>query len=193
MNLASIHSNQLLADFEARQAAANASALYRPYPSPHPFGASTAGPFGGLSTEAMTTKPDMTQFSELDQQPKTFPPPPLSDFDYPAGWGAQVDEATGALTQNTPSRVATVQAKLNQRLGSEFLSQRPGPGGGEESPPSLDSKLHPPLMSSSRCGYDSQQDQNSPMSRDGSWLTWPTRCLASTAGQPVSSVLTSTL
>ncbi|KAF8652378.1 hypothetical protein AX16_004406 [Volvariella volvacea WC 439] len=34
------------------------------------------------------------------------------------------------VTQETAVKIATLQAKLNQKLGPEFISQRPGPGGG---------------------------------------------------------------
>ncbi|KAJ8508286.1 hypothetical protein ONZ45_g9417 [Pleurotus djamor] len=34
------------------------------------------------------------------------------------------------LSEATASRIATLQAKLNQKLGPEYVSQRPGPGGG---------------------------------------------------------------
>lgn len=33
-------------------------------------------------------------------------------------------------SEETAVRIATIQAKLNQKLGPEFISQRPGPGGG---------------------------------------------------------------
>ncbi|KAF9051625.1 Rad52/22 double-strand break repair protein [Panaeolus papilionaceus] len=34
------------------------------------------------------------------------------------------------MSQDTAEKLARMQAKLNQKLGPEFLSQRPGPGGG---------------------------------------------------------------
>ena len=33
-------------------------------------------------------------------------------------------------SQETAKKIASLQAKLNQKLGPEFISQRPGPGGG---------------------------------------------------------------
>lgn len=58
---------------------------------------------------------------------------------FPAGYGGastarsaeleERDPETG-LTLWTATRLATLQAKLQQRLGPEYLSQRPGPGGG---------------------------------------------------------------
>lgn len=52
---------------------------------------------------------------------------------FPAGVGGSAfdtpDPETG-LPLWTATRLATLQAKLAQRLGPEFLSQRPGPGGG---------------------------------------------------------------
>ena len=34
------------------------------------------------------------------------------------------------LSEATAKKIATLQAKLNQKLGPEYISQRPGPGGG---------------------------------------------------------------
>ncbi|KAF4564546.1 DNA repair protein rad52 [Pleurotus pulmonarius] len=34
------------------------------------------------------------------------------------------------LSQATAAKIATLQAKLNKKLGPEYISQRPGPGGG---------------------------------------------------------------
>lgn len=34
------------------------------------------------------------------------------------------------LTDDTAIKIATLQAKLNKKLGPEYISQRPGPGGG---------------------------------------------------------------
>lgn len=36
----------------------------------------------------------------------------------------------GSLSDETTKKIATLQAKLNRKLGPEFISQRPGPGGG---------------------------------------------------------------
>ena len=46
-----------------------------------------------------------------------------------ASKGGREDEAT-QLSRWSATRLAAMQAVLNQRLGPEFLSQRPGPGGG---------------------------------------------------------------
>ncbi|WFD36597.1 DNA repair protein rad52 [Malassezia cuniculi] len=59
---------------------------------------------------------------------------PFGTDAYPAGIGgsafeSKVDPETG-LPMWSATRLATLQAKLNQRLGPEYLSQRPGPGGG---------------------------------------------------------------
>nr|WJN25033.1 DNA repair and recombination protein [Pseudozyma flocculosa] len=61
-----------------------------------------------------------------------YQPRTLTQYDYPGGWGAQTFDGIGGLTQDSASRIATLQAKLNQRLGPEYLSQRPGPGGGKK-------------------------------------------------------------
>ena len=34
------------------------------------------------------------------------------------------------LSEESAKRIATLQAKLNKKLGPEYISQRPGPGGG---------------------------------------------------------------
>ena len=34
------------------------------------------------------------------------------------------------ISDDTAKRIATLQAKLNKKLGPEYISQRPGPGGG---------------------------------------------------------------
>ncbi|PWN50635.1 hypothetical protein IE53DRAFT_387042 [Violaceomyces palustris] len=96
---------------------------------------------GGL----MNQKHSSSQFSEIGetQQPgpshnggalqtthiSRFNGTEFNLYDYPAGWGSQSEPV---LTQDTASRLATLQAKLNQRLGPEYLSQRPGPGGGKK-------------------------------------------------------------
>ena len=40
------------------------------------------------------------------------------------------DISYAELSQETAQKIASLQAKLNQKLGPEYLSQRPGPGGG---------------------------------------------------------------
>lgn len=48
-------------------------------------------------------------------------------FVFPFAFGsASCAEPSGETT----TKIATLQAKLNKRLGPEFISQRPGPGGG---------------------------------------------------------------
>jgi len=34
--------------------------------------------------------------------------------------------------EDMPAKIAALQAKLNQKLGPEYISQRPGPGGGQK-------------------------------------------------------------
>jgi DNA repair and recombination protein RAD52 len=38
--------------------------------------------------------------------------------------------ANDSISEETAKKIASLQAKLNQKLGPEFISQRPGPGGG---------------------------------------------------------------
>ncbi|ETS65372.1 hypothetical protein PaG_00105 [Moesziomyces aphidis] len=141
MNSAAIHSAKLIAEFEKEQ---QASLPPTPrYPSEFPFGAPAAGPFGGASA-ATSGRSTMNNFADahdgdaadvkpasapVDDGASTYQPRRLTDFDYPGGWGAQTFSGVGGLTQDSASRIATLQAKLNQRLGPEYLSQRPGPGG----------------------------------------------------------------
>lgn len=59
---------------------------------------------------------------------------PASHDAFPAGFGGaaftkETDPETG-LPLWSATRLAALQCKLNQRLGPEYLSQRPGPGGG---------------------------------------------------------------
>ena len=35
-----------------------------------------------------------------------------------------------SISEDTAKKIASLQAKLNQKLGPEYISQRPGPGGG---------------------------------------------------------------
>ncbi|KAF7360150.1 hypothetical protein MVEN_00743500 [Mycena venus] len=45
------------------------------------------------------------------------------------GFGS-LSQASTSMSESTYDRVQRLQAKLNQKLGPEFISQRPGPGGG---------------------------------------------------------------
>ncbi len=135
MNSAAIHSAKLIAEFEKEQEAS----LPPPprYPSEFPFGAPAAGPFGGASaanfgSNTMTSFADAQAGHAADDGAPSYQPRRLTDYDYPGGWGAQTFSGVGGLTQDSASRVATLQAKLNQRLGPEYLSQRPGPGGSKK-------------------------------------------------------------
>ncbi|KAF8800620.1 hypothetical protein BYT27DRAFT_7116857 [Phlegmacium glaucopus] len=38
--------------------------------------------------------------------------------------------ANNSVSEETAKKIASLQVKLNQKLGPEFISQRPGPGGG---------------------------------------------------------------
>jgi DNA repair and recombination protein RAD52 len=43
---------------------------------------------------------------------------------------AAIEGYNAELSKETAVKIATLQARLTQKLGPEFLSQRPGPGGG---------------------------------------------------------------
>lgn len=154
MNSAAVHSSKLIAEFENQPQ----QHLLPQYPSQHPFGASTHGPFGGASAtddnrqhsdDAFSAHNEMGNGADSDAAnaapnphelahhsapgpSASHQPRALTQYDYPGGWGAQTFNGLGGLTQDSASRVATLQAKLNQRLGPEYLSQRPGPGGGKK-------------------------------------------------------------
>ncbi|TKY88548.1 hypothetical protein EX895_002537 [Sporisorium graminicola] len=99
------------ADWDAGYSAAPANATTSPSEHAHP---NEAGP------------------SRVSSHVNGYQPRALTQYDYPGGWGAQTLNGVGGLTQDSASRIATLQAKLNQRLGPEYLSQRPGPGGGKK-------------------------------------------------------------
>lgn len=98
--------------------------------------ASYAG--AGAEAAAASSTTDMTTYNAQAGPSRTsanggsHQPRALTQYDYPGGWGAQTFSGVGGLTQDSASRIATLQAKLNQRLGPEYLSQRPGPGGGKK-------------------------------------------------------------
>nr|WJN25034.1 DNA repair and recombination protein [Pseudozyma pruni] len=87
----------------------------------------------GYAAAPANATTELTHCSEAGPSNHTsYRPRPLTQYDYPGGWGAQTFSGVGGLTQDSASRIATLQAKLNQRLGPEYLSQRPGPGGGKK-------------------------------------------------------------
>lgn len=45
-------------------------------------------------------------------------------------FGSQPSLLNDSMSEETMRKIASLQAKLNQKLGPEFISQRPGPGGG---------------------------------------------------------------
>jgi len=83
---------------------------------------------------------DATRPATMDGAPRAFGAmQPYACDAFPVGIGGaamvpdaaleETDAETG-LSLWSATRLATMQAKLNQRLGPEYLSQRPGPGGG---------------------------------------------------------------
>ncbi|KAJ1025886.1 hypothetical protein NDA16_002512 [Ustilago loliicola] len=96
-----------------------------------------AGAGADAATEAAANSTDMTTYDAQAGPSRSsanagYQPRTLTQYDYPGGWGAQTFSGVGGLTQDSASRIATLQAKLNQRLGPEYLSQRLGPGGGKK-------------------------------------------------------------
>lgn len=49
---------------------------------------------------------------------------------FPAQSSFSEDSTLLDISDETEKRIATLQAKLNKKLGPEYISQRPGPGGG---------------------------------------------------------------
>ena len=47
-------------------------------------------------------------------------------------FGSQSSFGNESISEETAKKIATLQVKLNQKLGPEFISQRPGPGGGSK-------------------------------------------------------------
>jgi DNA repair and recombination protein RAD52 len=45
-------------------------------------------------------------------------------------FGSEPSFANDSISEETARRIATLQVKLDQKLGPEYISQRPGPGGG---------------------------------------------------------------
>nr|WJN25038.1 DNA repair and recombination protein [Tranzscheliella williamsii] len=157
MNSAAAYSAKLIQDFEDAQE--QPSERVAEYPSRYPFGSAGPGPFGGASSDESSTQGFVQRtcqeesngamsLAECDVSFVGGAGPDedssrnlatiathrgeLNQYDYPAGWGAQTHEGCAGLTQDSAARLATLQAKLNQRLGPEYLSQRPGPGGGKK-------------------------------------------------------------
>ncbi|KAF8635374.1 hypothetical protein AX15_000379 [Amanita polypyramis BW_CC] len=48
----------------------------------------------------------------------------------PFAFGTQPSYMSEEISEATAKKIAALQAKLNQKLGPEYISQRPGPGGG---------------------------------------------------------------
>lgn len=60
----------------------------------------------------------------------SFNPQMHGSFPSQTSFSVDNHESYMELSEATARKIANLQAKLNQRLGPEFLSQRPGPGGG---------------------------------------------------------------
>lgn len=50
----------------------------------------------------------------------------------PYFFGTQSSYMSEDISEATAKKIAALQAKLNQKLGPEYISQRPGPGGGQK-------------------------------------------------------------
>lgn len=86
---------------------------------------SPRGPFGQASPQVVTSAalayaPTMHgNFSNFSQMSSAGMPSMIADH-----------SALMELSEETARKIATMQAKLNKKLGPEYISQRPGPGGG---------------------------------------------------------------
>ncbi|KAJ8693851.1 DNA repair protein rad52, variant 2 [Pleurotus ostreatus] len=70
--------------------------------------------------------------SEMDQS-MSFNTSSVSSSYYGMDALSMINDPTPSymdLSQATAAKIATLQAKLNKKLGPEYISQRPGPGGG---------------------------------------------------------------
>lgn len=75
------------------------------------------GPFGQPSPQVST------------YGPLAFAPNMHGTFTQQSNASMMSDTSFMALSEDTAVKLATLQAKLNKKLGPEFVSQRPGPGG----------------------------------------------------------------
>lgn len=48
----------------------------------------------------------------------------------PQGTSTPSEVQSPSISEETAKKIATLQAKLDKKLGPEYISQRPGPGGG---------------------------------------------------------------
>lgn len=80
----------------------------------------SSGPFG----QPMAS-PSISVHGAMSFDPNMHGANPGQSFDL-----SHIEGYHAELSKETAVKIATLQAKLNQKLGPEFLSQRPGPGGG---------------------------------------------------------------
>lgn len=76
------------------------------------------------STPTVVTSGAMSFDARMHGTPVPSFPPFFSPSPVPFGLTPLTEESTAA------KQIATLQAKLNKKLGPEYISQRPGPGGG---------------------------------------------------------------
>ncbi|KAF5381340.1 hypothetical protein D9615_008363 [Tricholomella constricta] len=93
----------------------------------HAQQAGFAGPFGTQNTQlitsgAMSFNPQMHGTPAMGNQS-------MGDYSFSFG-SPQPSLFNSELSEATTLKIASLQAKLNQKLGPEYISQRPGPGGG---------------------------------------------------------------
>jgi len=55
---------------------------------------------------------------------------PLAQQSFSFGSQSGFNNPNNSISEDTAKKIASLQAKLNQKLGPEYISQRPGPGGG---------------------------------------------------------------
>lgn len=80
------------------------------------------GPFGQNANSDIVTYGPMAFAPSMHGTFGTSLPQPSTLFN--------TDPILMSVSEETAKRIATLQAKLNKKLGPEFVSQRPGPGGG---------------------------------------------------------------
>lgn len=91
-----------------------------------------AGAFSGRLLKSYQTNSPLDS-SIVTHESMSFNPPmhgtPLAQQSFSL-FGSHPSFADDSISEETAKKIASLQAKLNQKLGPEFISQRPGPGGG---------------------------------------------------------------
>lgn len=112
--------------------------LVNSYQPNSPLNSSILGPMAGASSGRPVHQPNTSPLNSsiVTHESMSFNPAmhgtPLAQQSFSL-FGSQhtsfADDSI-SISEETAKRIASLQVKLNQKLGPEFISQRPGPGGG---------------------------------------------------------------